>query len=273
MSDLAERVQNATVPDEGGKNLLALVHDMRPAFEQVLPRVMSAERFARVAMTVLRQNPKLMECEARSVLGGFLQAAQLGLEISDVRGQAFLISRKNNKTGDLEATFQLGYKGMIDLAGRGGITVDPHEVAPEDEFDFRYGTEAYLHHSPAWRDKRGLSVAFYAVAEFADEQVGSVVRRRRSQFTVMGRGEMEEFRDRHRSDKRPGNVWETSFDAMGRKTVVRRLLNYLPLPVEAASGIAADDRTVLADPHQIKANPDVQPELEVTDLEPEGGDE
>lgn len=266
MSDLAERIDIASTPEGEGKDLLALVHDMRPAFEAALPKHMSPERFGRVALTTLRTNPRLLECSAASVLGGFLQAAQLGLEISDVRGQAYLIPRKNRKTGTIEATFQLGYKGMIDLAGRGGITVDPHEVAVEDEFDFRYGTESYLHHTPAWREKRTELVAFYAVAEFADG--------RTAKFTVMGRLEMEEFRDAHRSDDRRGSPWEVNFAAMGRKTVVRRLLGYLPLPVEAATGIAADDRTVTADTKKAISRPDAPVELEVSDPEPDpGGDD
>lgn len=268
MSDLAAKIEVASEQDAHAKNMLQLIQDMRPAFEKALPNGMSPERFGRVALTTVKSNPRLLGCSAESVLGGFMQAAQLGLEISDVRGQAYLIPRKNRTLGYDEATFQLGYKGMIDLAGRGGITVDPHEVAPEDEFDFRYGTEAYLHHTPAWREKRSAPVAFYAVAEFADG--------RPSKFTVMGRLEMEEFRDAHRSDdpsKRKG-PWDLNFPAMGRKTVIRRLLGYLPLPVEAATAIAADDRTVLADPRKALTRPDEPVELEVSDPEPDpGGDE
>lgn len=260
MSDLATKIEIASEPDANAQTMLQLIRDMRPAFEKALPRHMSAERFARVALTTVKSNRGLLGCTAESVLGGFLQAAQLGLEISDVRGQCYLIPRKNRKAGTTEATFQLGYKGMIDLAGRGGITVDAHEVTVEDEFDFRYGTEAYLHHTPVWREKRSDLVAFYSVAEFADGRL--------PKFTVMGRLEMEGFRDQHRSDDRQGSAWDTNFPAMGRKTVIRRLLGYLPLPVEAAQGIAADDRAVLADTRRALDRPD-QVDLEVSDPDPE----
>lgn len=250
MSDLAEKIQN-TDHDGPKKTLLDMVNDMEGEFERALPDHMSASRFARVALTTLRTTPRLLECSAASVLGGLMQAAQLGIEISDVRGQAYLIPRRNKKLGTVEATFQLGYKGMIDLAGRGGITVDPHEVYSVDEFDFQYGTNAFLNHRPAL-DKEGKVVAFYAVAFFPQG--------RYPQFTVMSLRQMEEFRDAFASDSRDSSPWKTNFVAMARKTTVRRLLGYLPLPVEAAQGLAADSRVVLAresKPH----------ELEVSDIE------
>ena len=239
-SALAERVENARTEQPEAKSLLDLVADdrMQKQFEMALPRHISAARFTRIALTALRLNPRLLTCSQPSVLGGLMQAAQLGLEISDVRGQCYLIPRMNRKLGGMEATFQLGYRGMIDLAGRGGITVEPREVREGDRFDYEYGTDSHLTHKPALED-RGEVVAFYAVAHFPDG--------RRPSFEVMSRSEMEGHRDRFQSSKGGDNPWSEHFEAMGRKTMVRRLLNYLPLPVEVQSAIEADDRVIVTD--------------------------
>lgn len=238
---LADKVANARTVDPAKRTVLDLLTDpaMQHQFELALPRHVSAARFVRVALTTLRLNPKLLECSRESILGGFMLAAQLGLEVSDVRGQCYLIPRRNTKAGTVEATFQLGYRGMIDLAGRGGITVEPREVREGDRFDWQYGTDAVLVHRPAL-DDRGDVVAFYAVAHFPDG--------RRPAFDVMSRAEMETHRDRFRADSRKDSAWDSHFEAMGRKTMVRRLLNYLPLPIELAQAVDAEDRTVIADP-------------------------
>jgi len=238
MSELAEKVKNTELKGDA-KTLVDMVNDMEAEFARALPLATSAKRFVRIALTTLRTNPKLMTCTAQSVLGGLMQAAQLGLEISDVLGEAFLVPRTNRRLGTVEATFQLGYRGLINLAGRSGVTVDPHEVYAPDEFDFRYGTEAYLHHTPVL-DRQGDVTAFYAVALFPGD--------RQPQFTVMSARQMEEHRDKFASDSRDNSPWHTNYVAMARKTVVRRLLTYLPMAPEASTGLAADAHVVTASP-------------------------
>ena len=49
-----------------------------------------------------------------------MTAAQLGMEPNTPLGQAYLIPFYNNKTHCSECQFQLGYKGLIDLAYRSG---------------------------------------------------------------------------------------------------------------------------------------------------------
>lgn len=220
-------VQKAADPKH---TLLELVKAQQPQFARALPRHVSADRFTRVALTTLRTNPRLMECSPQSVLGGLMQAAQLGVEVDGVRGQAYLVPRRVK--GTPTAVFQLGYKGMIDLAGRGGVTVEAHEVCAADVFDFAYGLVPELHHRPALAD-RGPAVAYYAVARFADGRV--------PQFVVYGRQEMEQIRDRFASDGRADGPWAEHFDAMARKTSIRRLLTTLPLPVELADAVTADE--------------------------------
>lgn len=204
------------------------------AFKMALPEHIKVERFIRAAFTAINIVPKLGECTQQSVLAGLMQAAQLGLEVSDVRGQCFLIPRKDNRAGGvMKASFQLGYRGMIDLAARSGITVDAEELHANDQFDFSLGTNRFLHHRPTL-DERGRVLAYYATATFADGRTPA--------FTIMSVHEIEEHRDKFASSrdyktKEITGPWVDHFDAMARKTVIRALLNYLPVSVELRDAI------------------------------------
>lgn len=65
-----------------------------------------------------------------------MQAAQLGVEPNTPLGQAYLIPYRNH--GQLECQFQLGYKGLIDLAYRSGeiTSISAHEVCENDDFEY-----------------------------------------------------------------------------------------------------------------------------------------
>lgn len=76
----------------------------------------------------------------------------------------FIVPYKNNDTGQMEATFQLGYKGLIDLAHRSGElkSVQAHMVYANDEFEYQLGLEPALKHIPSMGD-RGEKRCVYAV--------------------------------------------------------------------------------------------------------------
>ena len=85
---------------------------------KALPRVMTSERFSRMVLTAITQTPKLAQCSPQSFIGAMLNAAQLGLEPNTPLGQAYLIPYGN------QCQFQIGYKGLIDLAHRSGEIKD-----------------------------------------------------------------------------------------------------------------------------------------------------
>lgn len=272
---LATRVEAAvqrreTDPAGAPETIFDLVKRQEAQFARALPRHIDAGRFVRTCLTTLRTTPGLAACTPQSVLAGLMQAAQLGVEVNDVRQQSYLIPRWNAKTGTQEASFQLGYRGMIDLAARGGIIVDAHDICENDDFDFEYGLEPSLVHRPTLED-RGRTIGYYAVARFADAS-------RPPAFRVIGRQEAEAIRDSFAAGKRKdGSVsgpWVQHFDAMARKTVIRRLLNYLPLPIELAEAVDIDrtNETELYADVAISPNVAIAPLAVANDPEP-GHDE
>lgn len=229
-ADALQQAQIQTTPQS--RTIFDLVRDQRNGFAQALPAHVDPDRFVRLACTALRTVPKLAECTPMSILAGLQQAAQLGLEIDAVRGQAYLIPRYNGRTKRMEASFQLGYRGLIDLAGRGGITVSARVVHEHDEFEYIDGLDRVLRHVPDLSGTRGEAIAYYAIARFPD--------RREPEFVVLGRGDAEQVRDRFAQKNRDGNVqgpWVDHFDAMAMKSTIIRLLNYMPLPVETDAAI------------------------------------
>ena len=57
------------------------------------PGYVKPDRFIRAALTAINVVPDLAKCTSTSVIAGLMQAAQLGLEVADVRGQCYLIPR------------------------------------------------------------------------------------------------------------------------------------------------------------------------------------
>lgn len=232
--DKQQRAGVAVEPRQ--KTIRDLVKEMEPQFRRALPNHVDEGRFVRLALTALELTPGLAECTSRSILAGLTRAAQLGLEINADRGQAYLIPRKNRNTNAMEASFQLGYKGLIDLAGRGGITVRARDICEQDLFEYEDGLEPKLRHVPELRKDRGDAWAYFAIATFPDERV---------EFVVMSKAEVEKHRDRFASARNKKREivgpWTEHFDAMARKTVIIKLLGQLPLPVDLADAIAMED--------------------------------
>lgn len=212
------------------------LEEMMPSIQSVLPKHVTAERMSRIALNVIRSNPKLLECNINSLMGGVMEASKLGLE-PGLMGQCYLIPFKNNKTNQMEAQFIVGYKGLIDLVRRSGqlSTIEAREVHANDEFDFEYGLDDKLYHKPKLNE-RGDVIAYYAKARMKDGGYS---------FLVMSVEEMQKFRDKHAKAKNFG-PWKDEFDAMAKKTVLRQLIKYLPISIENLSSF---DETSGADVH------------------------
>ena len=210
------------------------VNKMGGEIAKALPSVMTPERFTRITLSALSTNPKLQECSPQSFLGAMMTGAQLGLEPNTPLGQCYLIPRYNGKTGKQECSFQLGYKGLIDLAYRSGeITmVSAYTVYANDEFEVTLGLEPNVVHKPAKTD-RGEPVAFYAVWKGKNGGCG---------FEVMTmedvRAHAKKFSDAYK--KGWSSPWDTNFEEMAKKTVLKKCLKYAPLKTEFAREVTQD---------------------------------
>lgn len=214
------------------------------------PGIMTADRFIRIVLTEFRKTPNLLLCTPESFLGALFQTAQLGLEPGGQLGHAFLIPYKNSKLSReagvdvLECQLQIGYKGFVELGGRRGIIMRARELRENDDFDFDLGSDEFLRHKWKPGADRGEVVAFWGKAVMPDGKVT---------FTVMEIPEINERRDRssavqaakrHDWMKTP---WDTDYDAMARKTVIRAMVPQIALAPELQTALRADEAVVERD--------------------------
>lgn len=198
-----------------------------------VPRHMTADRMARVAMTEIRKNPKLLQCDPTTLMGAIMQLAQLGLEPGGALGHAYLLPFDNRKAGTVDVQLIVGYRGMIDLARRSGqiVSIEARAVYRDDDFAVTLGLDSDIKHVPAWdKADRGPLTFVYAVAKLKDGGV---------QFDVMSRAEIEKIRARSKSADR--GPWVSDFDEMAKKTVTRRLFKYLPVSIELQRAVGIDE--------------------------------
>lgn len=219
--------------DRSGPTIFDLIKKMQPEVEKALPPSVTAERLIRITLTEVRNTPRLQECTPQSILGALMQAAQLGLEPGSGLGLAYLVPYWSKKLDSYECQLIVGYRGLVDLARRGGATISAHAVHEHDEFDVAYGLDETLVHRPNLRGDRGPVWAYYAVGIHRDGG---------RQFEVMTRTEAEAHRDRFGNTSN-GSPWLTDFDAMALKTCARQLAKWMPLSVEARDAIAGDGGT------------------------------
>ncbi|OMD55390.1 recombinase RecT [Paenibacillus odorifer] len=221
----------ATGAPTKGKTINDLFEQMKPAIAQAIPKHLTPDRLLRIATTSIRTNPKLKVCSPESLLGAVMQCAQLGLEPS-ILGHAYLIPYKNK--GVDECQFQIGYKGLIELARRTGqiSSIMAQAVHQNDEFEYEYGINEKLKHVPADGD-RGAVVKYYSYAKFKDGGYS---------FMVMSRQDIVIHRDKFSKAKNFG-PWVDHFDEMAKKTVLKSLMKYMPISVEFQRAVDQDETT------------------------------
>lgn len=211
-----------------------------------LPKHVTADRLARIALTEIRKVPKLAQCDQTSFLGAIMQCAALGLEPGGALGHCYLIPFENRRQNRTEVQFIVGYRGMLDLARRSGQiqSLEARTVHARDHFEVELGLESSMVHKPDWTAAdRGPLTFVYAVAKLKDGGV---------QFEVMGRAEIEAIRDksqgystakRYAKDGVINSPWASHFEEMAKKTVIRRLFKYLPVSIEMQQAVGMDEQS------------------------------
>ncbi len=205
---------------------------------RALPKHLNADAMTRIALTCFRMNPKLADCEPASVFACVIQASQLGLR-PGLMGECFLIPFKDTRNNKVICTLQIGYQGMIELARRSGqvLSLGAYLVHEKDQYAVHFGTDPGISHIPYLDDEPGKVKLGYAVAKL----VGGG-----THAEVMAVREINSHRDRSASYRaakqyKKDTPWDTDYEEMARKTLIRRICKYLPKSNELAIGMALDD--------------------------------
>ena len=209
--------------------LIRLLQGMGPEIARALPKHITADRIARIAMTAIRTTPHLDECSPASFVACVLSSAQLGLEVNTPMGQAYLIPRKN-KDGQYECTLMVGYQGLLALVDRAGCVSERNFfiVHDGDTFDYEYGLNPNITHKPCARP--GAMTHGYATAKLTNGGRA---------FLVMTKSEIDARRARGAN----GPAWRTDYESMTKKTLAREFCKWLPKSAEMAMAVSIDEGT------------------------------
>ncbi len=218
--------------DKPQKTLRDYIKSMEGEIKKALPSVLTPERFTRMMLSAVSNTPKLPECTPKSFLAAMMSAAQLGLEPNTPLGQAYLIPFKNK--GVLEVQFQVGYKGLIDLAYRSGEVdiIQAQAVHENDVWECEFGIDPKLKHIPA-DTNRGEVVRYYAMFRTKTGGYG---------FEVMSVDDIKAHAQKYsQSFNSSFSPWKSNFDAMAKKTVLKQCLKYAPMKSDFVKAIASDE--------------------------------
>lgn len=248
--------ENQEVKKNGGGNTIAtLIRRMEPEIKRALPKHITPERMARITLTAIRNNPELAQAEQMSLLSAVMQSAQLGLEPNTPLGEAYLIPYQNKKKGIIEVQFQMGYKGLLNLAHRTKEykAIYAHEVYQNDEFHYEYGLNKDLKHIPADIPESD-PIYYYAVYHL---QNGGF------DFVVWSREKVQQHAKTYSQAFAKGwtSPWKSDFDSMAKKTVLKDVLKYAPKSIEFAKALSTDE-TIKKD-----ISEDMTEVIDVTDWE------
>lgn len=176
------------------------------------------------ALQHLQKNAYLQKSTPNSLLQSVMNIANIGLTLNPVMKLAYLVPRYMN--GAVECCLEPSYQGLVKLLTDSGSVTNcyAHLIYENDVFEQILGTSNEIIHRPKLSN-RGNIIGVYAVAVLAN---GS------KQTEVMEISEVNEIRESSESYKsfKAGKtktcIWEDWYDEMCRKTVIKRLVKYLP---------------------------------------------
>lgn len=191
-----------------------------------VPKHVTAERLARIVLTMVRKTPELLECSRESLLGSIMECAQLGLE-PGVLGQAWILPYKG------EATLIVGYRGMAQLAWRSSLiaSLGARNVYEGDTFDYDYGEDILRHRHNGELDPAKITHAYGFIRTVTGGRL----------FEVMQRSEIDAIKQRSPAGSRGKGPWATDFPEMSRKSPFRRVFKYGPASAELNRALVIDD--------------------------------
>ena len=182
----------------------------------------SGKRFISAIVSAVNNNPQLKECDNASILSGALLGESLNLSPSPQLGNYYLVPFKDKDRGQV-ATFQLGYKGYIQLAIRSGQYKKLNVLAIKDGELIKYDPlneeiEVNLIEDEEKREK-AKTIGYYAMFEYVNGF-------RKAMYWSKAKMEAHALQySKGYQAKKGYTFWEKDFDAMAFKTMLRQLIS------------------------------------------------
>lgn len=192
---------------------------------------------------LVANNENLQECQPLTLIFAAMKSTALDLPLDNSLGFAYVIPYKDNRKGTTVAQFQLGYKGVKQLALRTGqFTIINATDVREGEIIKRNRLTGEIDFNFVEEDKARLNLPIIGYVSFFRLVNGF------ESTLFMSKEEMDAHALRYSQTYRSktdyvkkSSKWTTDFDAMALKTVTKlNLSKNAPLSVELADAIKAD---------------------------------
>lgn len=179
-----------------------------------------AQEFSTYISIMAQKEPKIKRATPESIVTAMMACVSLDLMPNTPQQHAYIIPYKNGN--QMEVQFQLGYKGLVELAYRGAqiLSINAELVFEGDEFKQSLGSERRLIHYPGDADRSDYSKVTHAYMT-AKLINGEVV------FEVMSRTEIDKIQESAKA-KSTDAPWAKWPEAMAKKTVLKRGIKLLP---------------------------------------------
>ena len=195
---------------------------MKNKINQIIGDEKTGSRFISSIISAVSTNPSLAECDNASIVSGALLGESLKLSPSPQLGNYYLVPFNDKNRGKV-ATFQLGYKGYIQLAIRSGQYKKLNVLAIKEGELIKYDPlneeiEVNLIEDETKREK-AKTIGYYAMFEYVNGFRKSI---------YWSKEKMEahalQYSQGYKA-KKGYTFWEKDFDSMAYKTMLRQLIS------------------------------------------------
>lgn len=216
--------------------------------------------------SLVANNINLQACEPLSLMYAGIKATALDLPLDQNLGFAYVIPYKNTKKGIVEAQFQIGYKGFIQLSIRSGQfqTMNVVEIR-EGELIHSNLLTGEISFKPM-PNRESLPIIGYAsyfrLTNGFEKTLYSTV------GEVMAHAKRYSQTFSSKNDYvRQSSTWSTDFDEMAKKTVLKSLLaKYAPMSIDMQTAIRSDQAVITEKGDMYLDNPKGQEDASFEDL-------
>lgn len=225
------------------------------------------QRFITAVVSAVNTNPMLQECSNQSILSAALLGESLKLSPSPQLGHYYIVPYKDKNRG-MVGQFQMGYKGLIQLAIRSGQYKKLNVLAIKEGELVKYDAlnediEVNLIEDEEKRENTP-TVGYYAMFEYVNGFRKAI---------YWSRAKMERHALRYSKGyqaKKGYTFWEKDFDAMAYKTMLRQLISkWGIMSIDMISAVEKDMAVIQPDGSAVYVDnePEEVPEVVTTAAE------
>lgn len=233
-------------------NFSDMLNDKLCEVSEALPKQFNRPRFVQNCLSVLNDKPELAQINKAQLVSGLLRGAYLGVDF--MQNECYLVPYGNS------VQFQLSYKGSVKFVKRYSIRkvkdIYAKVVRKGDEF-----TEKIVDGQP--------TIDFQPLPFNGDEIIGAfavvLYEDGGMEYETMSAKDINDVRSNY-SKACNSKAWKSSWDEMGKKTVLRRLCKHIECDFESTEMFNAwedgsdFDANAKRETSEIVSDPFAQPE-------------